>query len=153
MSLRRITYGDGREADLIDELIASFIPAIADHLDILDSTGWGTVHARNWLSLRFGECLLQLVEEVKDPAFVEEKEWRLYGHSQDIEFRVSADRIVPYQKLDLSSAARPGLLPIGEIVVGPRLEYDEAVVSLTTYGSTLGYGTGLSFRQSKVPYS
>ncbi len=152
MSLRRMTYGGGHEAYLIDDIIERFAIAIADHIDILDDTGWGNIHARNWLSMRFGECLLEMADEVKDPAFVEEKEWRLYGASQDIQFRVSEDRIVPYQQLDISAAEDPKLLPIGEIVVGPRLDFDEAVVSLTTYGFSLGYGTSLDFRRSKAPY-
>lgn len=152
MTLRRMAYGAGHEAKLIDDLIVRFATAIADHIDILDTTGWGTVHARNWLSMRFGECLLDMADEVKDSAFVEEKEWRLYGVSQDVQYRVSADRIVPYQQLDLTAATNPKLLPIGEIVIGPRLDFKEAVVSLTTYGSSFGYGTSLDFRKSKAPY-
>lgn len=152
MTLRRMAYGRDSEARLIDDLIHCFIRVIADHLDILDTTGWGTVHTRNWLSMRFGECLLDLVEEVKDVSFVEENEWRLYGKGQEIEFRVSADRIVPYRQLDLSSIEEVGALPIGEIVVGPKLDFDEVVMSLTTYTSKLGYGTGVNFRKSKAPY-
>jgi hypothetical protein len=152
MSLRRMTYGDGIEGELVDDLFARFAPVIANHLGILDSTGWGTVHTRNWLSMRFGECLLGMAEEVKHAAFAEEKEWRLYGRGQDVDFRVSLDRIVPYKQLDLTSHSRPGLLPIGEIVIGPRLNYDEAVMSLMSYGSALGYGTGITFRQSRAPY-
>lgn len=152
MTLRRMAYGRALEARLIDDLILRFIPVIANHLDILDTTGWGTVHTRNWLSMRFGECLLDLVEEVKDASFAEENEWRLYGKRREIEFRVSADRIVPYLQLDLSSSEEAGTLPIGEIVIGPKLDFDEAVMSLMTYTSTLGYGTGVNFRKSKAPY-
>jgi hypothetical protein len=43
MSLRRITYGGQREAKLIDELFARFMPTVADHIGILDSTGWDGV--------------------------------------------------------------------------------------------------------------
>ncbi len=152
MTLRRMAYGRDSEARLIDDLILRFIPVIADYLDMLDTTGWGTVHTRNWLSLRFGECLLNLVEEVKDLSFAEENEWRLYGKGQEVEFRVSADRIVPYRQLDLSSTEEASTLPIGEIVIGPKLDFDEAVMSLMTYTSTLGYGTGVNFRKSKAPY-
>jgi len=152
MTLRRMAYGDEDEARLIGDLIERFAPAIAAHLDILDTTGWSTVHTRNWLSMRFGECLLDLVEEVKDASFAEEKEWRLYASCQKTEFRVSADRIVPYRLLDLSSSDEPEMLPIGEIVIGPRLDFNEAAMSLMTYTSTLGYGTGMNFRKSKAPY-
>lgn len=152
MSLRRITYGGGPEAQLIDDLFQRFVRAIGDYTDILDNSGWDNVPARNWLSLQFGECLLELAEEVKDSAFSEESEWRLYGSQQKIQFRVSQDRIVPYQELDLSSQVEPGLLPIGEIIVGPRLDFDEAFASLITYSSTLGYGTAMNIRKSKAPY-
>lgn len=152
MILRRMAYGRDLESGLIDDLLDRFKPIIADHLDILDTTGWGTVHTRNWLSMRFGECLLELVEEVKNSSFSEEDEWRLYATNQSVDFRVSDERIVPYRQVDLSSRDDPSTLPIAEIVIGPRRDYDEAVMSLMTYTSTLGYGTGMNFRRSKAPY-
>ena len=102
--------------------------------------------------MRFGECLLELVEEVKNSSFSEEDEWRLYATNQSVDFRVSDERIVPYRQVDLSSRDDPSTLPIAEIVIGPRRDYDEAVMSLMTYTSTLGYGTGMNFRRSKAPY-
>lgn len=153
LSLRRITYGGEKEALLIDDLINRFKSIIEPHLNILDNTGTDRQSARNWLSMRFGECLFELVEEIKHPAFIEEDEWRLYPTSHDaVRYRVSQDRVVPYVEIDLSSSKNPNLMPIVEIVVGPRLDYREALASLMTYTSSLGYGISMPFRQSAVPY-
>lgn len=43
-------------------------------------------------------------------------------------------------------------MPIAEIVIGPRLDYDEAMMSLTTFTSSLGYGISMNFRRSTAPY-
>lgn len=153
MSLRRITYGGEQENRLVDELFASFEPVVEANVGILDNTGWERQSARNWLSMRFGECLFELVDEVKDPTFSEEREWRLYADSYaNVDFRASNNRIVPYIQLDLSSSETPSILPIEEIVIGPKLDFDEAVMSLTTFTSTLGYGLAMNFRKSVAPY-
>jgi hypothetical protein len=153
VNLRKITYGGPDETAQVDDLFARFEPIVETHLQILDNTGWGRQSARNWLSMRFGECLLEMAEEIKHPAFAEEREWRLYAHQNgDAQFRVSQDRIVPFKQIDLSSIENSQVLPIEEIVIGPRLDFDEAVVSLTTFTSTLGYGTSMKFRESSAPY-
>ncbi len=153
MSLRQITYGGKNEDSLVDDLFSRFKPIIEPHLSILDQTGWDRQSARNWLSMRFGECLFDLVDEIKDPAFAEEHEWRLYANSRDtVRHRVSQDRIVPYVELELTSSAEPTVMPIAEIVIGPRLDYDEAMMSLTTFTSSLGYGISMNFRRSMAPY-
>jgi hypothetical protein len=140
-------------ASLVDDLFSRFKPIIEPHLQILDQTGWNRQSARDWLSMRFGERLFNLVDEIKHPAFLEEDEWRLYANSQDtVRFRVSQDRIVPYVELDLSSSAEPTVMPIAEIVIGPRIGYDEAVMSLMTFTSSLGYGMSMDFRRSTAPY-
>jgi hypothetical protein len=103
--------------------------------------------------MRFGECLFELIDEIKHPAFVEEDEWRLYANSRDsVRYRVSQDRIVPYVELELNSSAEPTVMPIAEIVIGPRLDYDEAMMSLTAFTSSLGYGISMNFRRSVAPY-
>lgn len=153
MELRKITYGGREEARLVDDLFERFEPIVASNLHVLDNTGWRKQSARNWLSMKFGECLFNLVEEIKHPAFAEENEWRLYASGKsDIGFRISQDRVVPYVELDLSSTAEPLKLPIAEIVVGPRLDFREAVASLTIFTSSIGYGTSMEFRKSLAPY-
>ncbi|WP_421368189.1 DUF2971 domain-containing protein [Agrobacterium tumefaciens] len=153
--LRRITYGGANEAELIDDLVSAFILAIAPHLEILDATGWDQQPARNWLSLRFAECLYGLADEIKHPAFAEEAEWRLYAMlSGETLFRVSKDIIVPYRELDLTSASTDdaGKLPIRQIVVGPCLDFHEAEMSLMTFTSHLDYPLTIDFVPSRVPY-
>jgi hypothetical protein len=153
MDLRKITYGEANKRSLVDALFDLFSPQVAAYLDVLDSTGFGQQSARNWLSMRFGECLFQLNEEVKHPAFVEEAEWRLYANDPYVrKFRVSADRIVPYVELDLASSEDSKIMPIREIVIGPRLDYEEAVNSLTTFTNSLGYGFEIEFVRSKAPF-
>lgn len=64
---------------------------------------------------------------MKNPAFREEKEWRLLSHITRIgdgggdiskmEFRASKDRIVPYIKLKLRDSQLPA---IDQVIIGPR---------------------------------
>jgi hypothetical protein len=159
MSLRRITYGGKDEASLVDDLFSRFKPMVEPHLQILDQTGWDRLSARYWLSLRFGECMFDLVEEIKHPAFVEEDEWRLYANEmlyansgKTVKYRVSQDRIVPFVELELCSSAKPTVMPVAEIVIGPRLDYAEAVMSLTSFTYSLGYGLSMKFKRSTAPY-
>ena len=60
----------------------------------------------------------------------------------------SQDRIVPDVELELYSSAEPTVMLIAEIVIGPRLDYDEATTSLTTFTSSLGDGISTAFRRS-----
>ena len=152
MDLRRITYGGEDELSLVDAAFDLFSNRLAAHIGILDSTGWGRQSARNWLSMRFGECLFELSNEVKHPAFAEEAEWRLYAGTDEIKFRVSADRIVPYIELDLTSVDDGELMPIREITIGPRLDYAEATNSLTRFTNSLGYPLDINYVRSLAPY-
>lgn len=67
---------------------------------------------------------------VKNPAFVEEREWRLFSiipqvSSSDYNFRASRDRIVPYREIELVEAEEQS---IEDIILGPRNITPESVV-------------------------
>ncbi len=67
----------------------------------------------------------------KNPAFQEEKEWRVIHHfvkgfEQNVDFRVSENRVVPYAAISFKD--QPDI--IGEIVIGPKNETPAYVIEL-----------------------
>jgi hypothetical protein len=89
---------------------------------------------------------------VKNPAFSEEREWRLTtvaagSSSLDLKFRRGAFTIVPYLETDLRSNS-PSF--IKEIIVGPgpNAKLDFAAVQTLVHSRKLG----IAVRQSEVPY-
>lgn len=75
---------------------------------------------------------LENLYALKNPAFSEEKEWRLISHfikeadsKEQCQFRISENRIVPYREIKLSELDIP---PIVEVIVGPKNTTPEYVV-------------------------
>ena len=73
---------------------------------------------------------LENLYSLKNPAFSEEKEWRLISHlikdsKEQCQFRVSENRIVPYREIKLPELDIP---PIIEVIVGPKNTTPEYVV-------------------------
>lgn len=109
--------------------------------------------ARMWLSVRLGECLNELAFQSKDDSFKEEDEWRLYVPSRKFEFRVSNANIVPYTTVDVSSPKEKELMPIQEIILGPRNDRLDTERVLMYMADEYGYGhAGINIRPSKAPY-
>lgn len=79
--------------------------------------------------IMFGLFLVffRYVHSLKNPAFAEEKEWRLISHVlggkdplkelKEMEFRSLIDRIIPFRRIALDDV---GIAPIAEVVLGPR---------------------------------
>jgi len=95
----------------LDELLATIIDFAVKEISRVnfcqaESEGyWGFV----------GNYLLQSVIRFKNPAYQEEREWRLvYFPSAGIEFRISVGRIVPYIKVPFALEA------IQRVRLGPR---------------------------------
>ncbi|MGC2282117.1 MAG: hypothetical protein WA603_19035, partial [Candidatus Acidiferrales bacterium] len=98
--------------------------------------------ARMWLSVRLGECLSELAFYSKNDSFKEEDEWRIYAPSENLEFRVSLGNIIPYTTVDMSSRKNKELMPIQEIILGPRNNRLDAERVLMYMASEYGYGHG-----------
>lgn len=68
--------------------------------------------------------------EIKNPAFSEEKEWRLISfftrtHQENVSFRPRGNRIIPYFQIELEDLGMPA---ITEIIVGPKHETPNYVI-------------------------
>lgn len=61
----------------------------------------------------------------KNPAFKEEKEWRLISPESGSKHRTSVDRIIPYSEISLEGGE---CQPIAEIILGPKNITPEGVI-------------------------
>jgi hypothetical protein len=95
---------------------------------------------------------IRLAPLLKNPAFTEEREWRLISRihradSGDWQIRVKSTHFVPYLCLSLGE---PGASPIGEVVVGPNPAMDIALLGVHQLRHS--YAVDLSPRKSIIPY-
>ncbi|HKM71621.1 MAG TPA: DUF2971 domain-containing protein [Stellaceae bacterium] len=157
--IREMMYGPEGERDLVDSLIKGLIETVEPFVDILDTTGWepdpegaAPLTARQWLGLRFSECLGELTFESKHASFREEREWRLYAQKGQVQFRAAPRGIVPYRQVDMR-AATSKLMPIKRIIMGPRLDYLDTTRVLMYLADEHGYGhSAIDLDHSKCPY-
>lgn len=156
-AFRRMIYGPSEQMAYLKELFVGLGNIVKDHLRLFelspeDQSSSGQT-ARNWLSVRLGECLTELAFYSKHDSFKEEDEWRIYASSADLEFRVSQGRIIPYITVDMSSRQNAKLMPIKEIILGPRNDRLDAERVLMYMASEYGYGNGgINIYSSKAPY-
>lgn len=107
---------------------------------------------------RFSRFLAECLICFKDPAYSEEKEWRLIqfgGSNPTIQYRVGRGCLLPYVELDLTSSAPrfKGRLPLRQITYGPVLESALVERSLKTVLTTHGYTDVVNrVARSRVPY-
>ena len=150
-------YDPSEQMACLKDLFIGLGNIVKDHLPVFEpspeyhSSSGQT--ARIWLSVRLGECLTELAFYSKHDSFKEEDEWRIYASSADLEFRVSQGRIIPYTTVDMSSRKDEELMPIEEIILGPRNNRLDAERVLMYMASEYGYGHGgISIYPSKAPY-
>jgi hypothetical protein len=138
-------------------VIKGLIERVEPFVDILDTTGWepeeaASLTAREWLGLRFSECLAELTLGSKHASFQEEREWRLYAQKGQVQFRATLRGIVPYREVDMR-AANSKSMPIKRIIMGPRLDYLDTTRVLMHIADKHGYGhSGIALDRSKCPY-
>ena len=95
---------------------------------------------------------------LKNPAFAEEREWRLISHVfrgagenplsdlMKMDFRPRADRIVPFRRVALDEV---GIAPITEVVLGPRNVTPEEIVDAMLKKYSM---TAVRVRRSSASY-
>ncbi|BBO09239.1 DUF2971 domain-containing protein [Bradyrhizobium sp. TM102] len=137
LSLHRIAYSREDQTNLVQSILDDAVQAVrAGALDTgtlltpLEGNRKAEVD-KQFRSLTASFLSLHLVQyRVKNPAFSEEREWRLisliqsyaseasvHGDLSRMEFRSGHDRIVPYRVLPLEEAASSC---ITEVVLGPK---------------------------------
>lgn len=152
-SLKRMIYGGSKEEGIILTYFADVAEALAPHAASLDRFGWPSTRFDHWVQLRISEFLHEFTLECKHPAFHEEREWRIMTTKGPLLFRAGGGRLIPYKKLDMTSVDADTLMPIEEIVIGPRAHPKESERALTYIADSLGYGhSGIRFRKSIAPY-
>ena len=155
--IRGMKYGAADESDLVVSLASELIAVVEPYVDALETTGWNTPRAeplttRQWLGLRFGECIADLAFESKDVTFRDEKEWRIYANAGDLQFRATPRGIVPYRSLD-ARAVGSNRMPLKRIVMGPKLDPLQTTRVLMYLTESQGYGHGgVDIRPSRCPY-
>jgi hypothetical protein len=148
-SLLRVLYDRRQQEDLVE--------------------GWGEAVAGGRASAsspHFWRFFSEALISFKDPAYVEEGEWRLvqFGRAwsarkvwlHPVEFRERKGQIVPYADIDLShsTGTYAGKLPISEIVHGPTQDPERSGKALRLLMEQCGYtGDQVSLRRSAVPFN
>jgi hypothetical protein len=119
----------------------------------VDPSSAAITSARARLFAALGE-IVGFVFSFKDPAWVEEQEWRAVrsvraDERDEIRFRAHGGIAVPYVTLTFGNHAH-GRLPIGEIVLGPRSDSETATQSVELLLANHGY-SGVEIKTSSVP--
>jgi hypothetical protein len=160
--LRKVLYDQKQQKDLLRNSIKLLFDWEAirsrqlgnggrriDHADVF----WNTF---NWF---ISECL----NCFKDPAFAEEKEWRVIKYGRNIyrqkpfktEFRAGRAGIVEYAEIDVTNSRSryKGNLPVKVIRYGPTLDPSVTERSLHLLCGEKGYGKQIQIKRSGVPFS
>jgi hypothetical protein len=95
---------------------------------------------------------VRLAPLLKNPAFAEEKEWRLISgirraDSGEWQIRVKGTHFVPYLVLELG---KPETTPIAQIIVGPNPQSDIAYLGVHQFRHS--YKIGVTVKKSRTPY-
>lgn len=156
-TIRRMVYSGEDEQRLVDSLFEGLGGIIEPYIKLFGTPGerltYDISQPRTWLSVRFSEALYELTVQCKHRGFQEEKEWRIQTQSTSTQFRSSRGRLVPYTVLDMTSVDSDRLMPIEEIVIGPKANRLDAERALMYLGEEYGYGhSGFRVSHSDAPY-
>jgi len=156
-TIRRMVYSGEDEQRLLDSLFEGLGAILKPHIRLFgpstERLSNTTAHPRTWLSVRLSEALYELTIQCKHHSFREEKEWRIQPAATSTQFRISRGRLVPYTVLDMTSTSSDRLMPIEEIVIGPKANRLDTERVLMYLGEEYGYGhSGFKISQSEAPY-
>ncbi|HEY4136183.1 MAG TPA: DUF2971 domain-containing protein [Alphaproteobacteria bacterium] len=162
IKLNQVAYDKDEQAvllkDAIDRVLKHFNLGALNLVTVLASSEEEVANKRQFMSMGFAFVFFApLLFRVKNPAFAEEKEWRLVTQTTQFigksdsqlahtEFRATQDRIIPFVRLPLLDL---GIPPIDKIILGPRNITPENVVE----GALNRYGfDGVVVERSKATY-
>lgn len=101
--------------------------------------------------------LLRIAALLKEPAFVEEQEWRAVSQivtnyvTAPISYRVGISMLIPYIRLSLPSYPdRP--LDLYQVFIGPTPNVNNSMVSVTQYHSKAGASPRVGVGYCGIPY-
>ena len=135
--LQPCEYGEKKHAEIFVELLGS----AEKEYDTILSAGSGVRSASEMGSLGFILQFIETAPTIKDPSFLDEREWRLIhtgsAWSSNVKFRDTGSLMVPFVELNLGKGTEKRL-PIKEVVIGPtpHLSEERRAISavLTVHG-------------------
>ncbi len=114
--LRRVLYGKAEQ----EELILRFLQGVSNIIKRRNSSG----EDASWVWLVASSAAEELIVVIKDPAFEQEREWRLVKHvdrgPREIRYRASGSRVVPYVAIPIEPRS------IATIIRGPHFAGTDA---------------------------
>jgi len=156
--LVKCTYNRGEQEifvrSLMDEAVTAF-PSY--HLSqSLGDDATEDYRIRVFVSRWFFPRMQRLASAMKDPAFIEEKEWRLVGalHTPlpPFNIRTRGALLVPYEVFELAPNCHQPLEGVIEsILIGPNADQELAAFGVDRL-QQLGLVRGMMVERSKVPY-
>jgi hypothetical protein len=147
--LNRVIYDERTQLRVLRATADRMLDIFAD----VDPASAAITSARARLFAALGE-VVGFVFSFKDPAWVEEQEWRAVrsvpvDERDEIHFRPQGGIPIPYVTLAIGNDAH-GRLPIREIVLGPRADSGTAARSVELLLTNHGY-SGVEISTSSVP--
>ena len=159
--LRRVIYDQKKQRDLVKRFVRLMLDGEIirrrrrRHIKPLDYNDYG------WYF--FSWHLVELVICFKDPAYAEEREWRVIqlgrnaqgDKSVKTDFRTSRCGIVEFVELDFTNTEGKykGRLPVNVIRYGPTLDPKVTERSLRLLFKEKGYADFVAIRRSEIPFS
>jgi len=112
--LRRVLYDTGKQ----EQLISEFLQGVSDIVKGRNSSG----EDARWAWLIASSAAEELVVVLKDPAFEQEREWRLVKmvDRRECKYRISGSRVVPYVEIPIE------LRGIAAVIRGPHFAGTDA---------------------------
>ncbi len=148
-TLNRVIYDEQAQLQMLRATADRMLESFAD----VDPSSAAITTAPARLFAALGE-IVGLVFSFKDPAWVEEQEWRAVrsipaDERDEVHFRPHGGIPVPYVTLAIGIDTH-GRLPIREIVLGPRSDTETAARSVDLLLTNNGY-SGVKIVMSSVP--
>jgi hypothetical protein len=156
LELFRVIYDRSVQGALIDSIVSRTFDVLRSIEEKHGSNAaWAAMFVcTTFVQRELATCLICF----KNPAFSEEREWRIVHvkpsnkAGADVKHRVTATNIIPYVELDLSPQAGPfhNRVPLTKVIYGPSPHPDLLHASLTTMLQRYGYHWPLTEVQSST---
>lgn len=133
LGLKQVEYDEERQKksinDNLDDILKLVDQGALSFPELMIGISQEEIKRRRNLRQELGMQFLMYLPDLfafKNPAFREEREWRMISHLfktalskglQNMLFRAKDDRVVPYLTIDLAALADPA---IKEVIIGPR---------------------------------
>lgn len=134
--LRKVIYEEKKQRKLINEYLSTIIKA-ANSIIKKDTNKDLKIHV---MALESINIILDMLMTFKNPAFKEEREWRLIHVTREdfqpdnVEFRVAGNNFIPYRPTFLYSfeGDKP-IFPLESITIGPLLGNQGSITAIKLF--------------------